>query len=289
MQDLVALLERRTPGVVGVEMDNYYFTAAAWERLRAGMPDTEFVDATVLVNWQRGVKSPQELEYMARAARIVEAMHHRIAEVVEPGIRKNDLVAEILATATRGADGHGGDYAAIVPMLPTGLDATAAHLTWDDEPLERGAGTFFEIAGCHRRYHVPLCRTVFLGVPPREMLHAQDAVLEGLEAGLDAARAGNTAGQIANAFHGALAAAGIERTGRCGYAVGMSYPPDWGERTISIRDIDRTELEPNMTFHFMPGLWMEEWGLEITESIRITEDGPAETLTDYPRPMLIKP
>ena len=120
------------------------------------------------------------------------------------------------------------------------------------------------------------------------MLRSQDAVLEGLEAGLDAARAGNTAGHIAEAFHGSLAKAGIERTGRCGYSVGMSYPPDWGERTISIRDIDRTELEPNMTFHFMPGLWMDEWGLEITESIRITEDGPAETLTDYPRPMLVK-
>jgi hypothetical protein len=29
-----------------------------------------------------------------------------------------------------------------------------------------------------------------------------------------------------------------------------------------------------MTFHFMPGLWMEDWGLEITESILIREAGP---------------
>ncbi len=43
-----------------------------------------------------------------------------------------------------------------------------------------------------------------------------------------------------------------------------------------------------MTFHFMPGLWMDDWGLEITETIRITADGPAETLTDFPRELIVK-
>ena len=40
----------------------------------------------------------QELEYMRRAARIVEAMHARILEVVEPGLPKNRLIAEIYHT-----------------------------------------------------------------------------------------------------------------------------------------------------------------------------------------------
>ena len=30
-----------------------------------------------------------------------------------------------------------------------------------------------------------------------------------------------------------------------------------------------------MTFHFMPGLWMDDWGLEITESILIRDNGAA--------------
>lgn len=275
-------------GTIGVEMDNYYFSAAAWETLKSALPDNRFTDATGLVNWQRAVKSERELSYMRRAARIVEAMHDRIAVLMEPGIRKNDLVAEILAVATRGADGHGGDYAAIVPMLPTGADASAPHLTWDDRVFEKGGGTFFEIAGCHRRYHAPLSRTVFLGTPPPEMLIAEKAVLDGLEAGIDAARPGNTAAHIADALHRELNRAGIERSGRCGYSVGISYPPDWGERTISLRSGDATVLEPNMTLHFMPGLWMNDWGLEITETIRIREEGSAETLADFPRPMLVK-
>ena len=162
---------------IGVEMDNYYFSAAALESLRCHLPNAAFKDATGLVNWQRAVKSPQELTYMRRAARIVEAMHARIFEVIEPGIRKNELVAEIYRTGIAGADGHGGDYPAIVPLLPSGADAGAPHLTWDDKPMRAGEATFFEIAGCHRRYHCPLSRTVFLGKPTDTFLDAEKAVL----------------------------------------------------------------------------------------------------------------
>lgn len=56
---------------------------------------------------------------------------------------------------------------------------------------------------------------------------------------------------------------------------------------MSIRDTDESVLEPGMTFHFMTGLWMENWGLEITESIVIT-DGAPECLAEVPRQLLIK-
>ena len=39
----------------------------------------------------------------------------------------------------------------------------------------------------------------------------------------------------------------------------------------------------------MPGLWMDGWGLEITETIRIRESGPAEPLANRPRQLFIKP
>ena len=93
---------------------------------------------------------------------------------------------------------------------------------------------------------------------------------------------------MARAFHKELASRGIERDGRCGYPIGISYPPDWGERTASFRTSDDTELKPDMTFHFMPGLWMDTWGLEITESIVIQPEGPAKALADFPREVCVK-
>jgi ectoine hydrolase len=272
---------------IGVEMDNYYFSAAAYASLQKHLPQASFVDATALVNWQRAVKSAQEIEYMRIAARIVERMHATIVEAIEPGMRKNDLVARIYAAGIEGAAGHGGDYPAIVPLLPTGADATAPHLTWDDTPFASGAGTFFEIAGCYRRYHCPQSRTVYLGRPPQHFIEAERAVVEGIHAGLDAARPGNTCEDIANAFFKVLKSHGIEKSSRCGYPIGASYPPDWGERTMSLRPGDRSVLEPGMTFHFMPGIWQDDWGLEITESILITDTG-VETFCNTPRKLFVK-
>ncbi len=95
---------------IGVEMDNYYFSAACFASLERHLTGATFVDATGLVNWQRAVKSPQEILYMRAAARIVEAIHARIYEMIEPGLPKNRLVAEIYRTGIAGVDGYGGDY-----------------------------------------------------------------------------------------------------------------------------------------------------------------------------------
>jgi ectoine hydrolase len=287
MEVLAAKLAESSAGTVGVEMDNYWFSAAAFRTLQRHLPNARFADATALVNWQRAVKSPQELDYMRIAGRIVSAMHRRIVEIVEPGMRKCDLVAEITATGIRGVERYGGDYPAIVPLVPSGSDAAAPHLTWDDKPLKPGEGTFFEIAGCYKRYHCPLSRTIYLGKPSQTFLDAEKAVLEGMEAGLAAARPGKACEDIANAFFAVLKRYGIVKDNRTGYPIGLSYPPDWGERTMSLRPGDRTELKPGMTFHFMTGLWMEDWGMEITESIAIT-DGAPELLADVPRQLFVK-
>ena len=55
---------------------------------------------------------------------------------------------------------------------------------------------------------------------------------------------------------------------------------------MSLRPGDRTLLEPGMTFHFMTGLWMEDWGFEITETIVI--GGRAGMPRHVPRRLFVK-
>jgi ectoine hydrolase len=290
MQDLAALLKSRglERARIGVEMENYYYSAKAHGVLTQEMGQATLTDATALVNWQRLIKSEAEIGFIRKAARISEKVINTALDRAAPGVRKNDLVADIMHAGITGVGDDWGDYPAIVPLTPSGLDATAAHLTWDGAPMRAGEATFFELSGCYRRYHAPLCRTVYLGRPPDEMRRAEAAQLEGIAAGLEAARAGNRTCDIANAFMEVLARHGIARSGRMGYSIGLSYPPDWGERTASIRSEDTTVLKPGMTFHFMPALWMDSWGLETTETILIREDGPAQPLCDVPRGLLAK-
>ena len=236
----------------------------------------------------RLIKSPAEIAFIRKAARISEHVMQTAIDRADVGVRKNDLVADIMHAGIKGVGDDWGDYPAIVPLTPSGLDATAAHLTWDGAPMRAGEATFFELSGCYRRYHAPICRTVFLGTPSDDMRRVEAAQVEGIALGLDAARAGNRTCDIANAFMQAMAKHGIERSGRMGYPIGLSYPPDWGERTASIRSEDTTVLEPGMTFHFMPALWMDDWGLETTETILIQEDGAAETLCNIERKLFVK-
>ena len=290
MQDLAQVLKGRglENAKIGVEMENYYYSAKAHEVLTTNMAAATFHDATGLVNWQRLVKSDEEITFIRKAARISEKVVQTAIDRAAVGLRKNDLVADIMHAGITGVGDDWGDYPAIVPLTPSGLDATAAHLTWNGDPMRSGEATFFELSGCYRRYHAPLCRTVYLGTPPDEMKRAEEAQLEGIAAGLEAARAGNRTCDIANAFMQVLAKHGIERTGRMGYPIGLSYPPDWGERTASIRTEDTTVLQAGMVFHFMPALWMDSWGLETTETILITDTGAAEPLCDVPRKLFVK-
>ena len=66
---------------------------------------------------------------------------------------------------------------------------------------------------------------------------------------------------------------GYEKKSRVCYSIGLNFPPDWGERTASMRVGDKTVLEEGMCFHFQSGIWLEKLGAAISESIVITEKG----------------
>ena len=182
-------------------------------------------------------------------------------------MRKNDLVVKICHSAIFGVSstskeqGFGGDYLSIEHMTPTGPDSSAPHLTWDDQPIANNYRTFFEIAGCYQRYHCPLSLTIYLGKPPQKYLNLEKAVLEGIESALNAAKYRNLAEDTVAAWSKTIGKFGYERKNCSGYAIGLGSPPDWGERTFSFHKEDKTVIEPNMNFHFMPALWFDDWGL----------------------------
>ncbi len=288
--DFVAeVLEARglARGTIGVEMDAYYFTAAGAEALHQSLPNATFKNAYTLVNWIRMIKSPQELAYMHQAARILEKVMETAIAAVTPGARQCDAAAEILAAQARGTAEFGGDYAAIVPMLPSGAGTATPHLTWSDRPFASGEATILELAGCRMRYHCPQARTVFLGSPPQKLTDTAKVVVEGLNAVIAAARPGLTCEEVEGVWRRIIARAGIVKESRIGYSCGLNYPPDWGEHTISLRPGDKTVLQPDMTIHVIPGIWQDDWGIEISECIHLTEAG-AEPLARTPRELIVK-
>jgi Xaa-Pro dipeptidase len=272
---------------IGAEMDTFYFPARSLLSLQRQLPSAEIVDATTLVPWVKVVKSPAELEFMERAARICERAMRTAVDSIHTANRQCDAAAEIFRTQIAGTEDFGGDYTAIVPMLPSGEGTNTPHLTWSDRSFRDGEATIIELAGCYQRYHCPMARTVQLGTPPQKLADTAAVVVEGLKNAMDAARPGVTAEEVEQAWRQTIERHGIRKESRIGYSTGLNYPPDWGEGSVSLRPGERTELQEDMCLHVIPGIWMDDWGVEISECIQITPSG-GRPFADFERALITK-
>ncbi len=288
-QYLVEIIKKNKweKSTIGLEMDSHYFTAFCYETIKKGLPNAKIKDAERLVNWVRVVKSDAEIKLMQSAAKITEKGMKTAFEVINPGVRQCDAVGEIQKALFKGTPEFGGDYASIATLLPTGKGTSASHLTATEDKFVTGEATIIEIAGVHKRYHCPMARTVLLGEKNQKKIDTMKATNEALDAGISVAKPGNTADDVAQKFWGVLDKYGIKKESRTGYSIGIGYPPDWGEQTLNISKGDKTILQPNVTFHMIAVMQFGEWGVEASESVRVTEKG-SELFCNLSRELHIK-
>ena len=266
---------------IGFESDAYALSPRSLQAVQAQLPDAAWEDADLLVNWCRLIKSPAEIEIMEKAARIAEHACDTALSGLASGRRQSDLMADVVAAQIRGVDGVGGDLTAVPPLLLAGEKASTAHPSWDDSHFETGQTVAFELGACHRRYNVGLARTAHIGPLPGDRKRVSDAVQEGMSAVMDTAIPGATGAQIHAAWQAVLTRYGLSKASRIGYSIGCGYAPDWGEHTFSVRPEETRALPENAVLHVILGMWMDDWGLELSETMHISGTG-ARKLCDVP-------
>jgi Xaa-Pro dipeptidase/ectoine hydrolase len=286
---LVEIIKKRKwdKSNIALEMDSHYFTAFCYETIKTGLPNAKLKDAERLVNWVRIIKSDAEIKLMKSAARITENAMKTAFKSISPGVRQCDAVADIQKALFNGTPEFGGDYAGVATLLPTGKGTSASHLTATEDKFVLEEATIIEISGVYKRYHCPMARTVLLGEKNQKKIDTMKATNEALDAGIAATKPGSTADDVAQKFWGVLDKYGIKKDSRTGYSIGIGYPPDWGEQTLNISKGDKTVLQPNVTFHMIAVMQFGDWGVESSESIRVTEKG-SELFCNLSRELHIK-
>jgi Xaa-Pro aminopeptidase len=272
---------------IGVEMGGYYYSAQAHADLVRGLPNAKFVNADLLVNWIRLVKSPAELSIMRQAGRIADAMIKRAVDTAEPGVRECDLAAAVYHQQISGTPEYGGSYDSSVLHFGVGQRTLAPHPTWTDDPLPASTTIYMEVHGNRLRYQVNLARTIVIGKPTPAYQEFSEIAVEALNAGLESVRPGRTCSEVQGMYAQALARHGYEKEARLGYPTGIGYPPSVAERTASLRKGDNTVLQPGMCFHMMAALWLDDKSIAITQPFAVTESG-YEPLTSTPRTLFVK-
>jgi Xaa-Pro aminopeptidase len=286
--ELADLIKSRgwSTGRIGVELDAHYYTARCHEHLVRGLPDARITDCHELVNWARLIKSEAELVYMREAGDICTATMNRALEKIASGVPQYEVIAEVYHAQVTGVDGKFGDYTGLCPLIQVGEGTSTPHLTWTDEPLPDDTLIMMELAGARHHYHAPLTRTIHLGTPPTEIAALAQTIVEGVDAALEMARPGATCEDVEAVWQRVLNRDGYEKESRVGYSIGLNYPPDWGERTASLRPGDTTVLQAGMCFHFQSGVWLDSYGAAVSEPFIVT-DGGGERLCDVKRELIV--
>ena len=271
---------------IGVEFDAHYYTARAHHHIVSGLPNATISDNGELVNWARLVKSKTELVYIREAGRIVTDSMNKAIGRLKPGTCQYEVIGDVYHTQITGFDNKFGDYTSMCPLIQVGEGTSTPHLTWTDDPIPTSGLIVMEIGAARRHYHAPLTRTMHIGKPPEEIVRLADVIIEGGDIALEMAKPGVTCEEVEAAWQGTLGKYGYSKESRVGYSIGLNYPPDWGERTASLRPGDKTVLQAGMCFHFQSGVWLDDFGAAVSEPFVVTEKG-GERLSNVRRELIV--
>ncbi|MXN17807.1 M24 family metallopeptidase [Pseudooceanicola sp. GBMRC 2024] len=271
-------------GRVGYESETFFLTPSQLDRLREGAvrDGVSLVAAPAIVETMRSVKSEPELDYIRQGGKILSEAMKVAFETAGDGVTERAVAAKVNGALIA----HGSGYQGLPTFLGTGDAPTLAHHTWSDRVMGKGDWLSYEVSASVERYTCAMFRMGCVGKPSDEfmrMLHACEHALENI---LSTAKEGVTAGEVFAAGNQAFLDAGYDDGNgrRLGYAVGVSYPPDWGEgHIIDLRRDSDKVLKAGMTFHTTPGLIYYPTGVvNISETFIVQENG-TEVVTDYPQ------
>ena len=267
-------------GRLGIEKNSLYLATAFADRIREGLPDAQWIDASGLVSRRRVALSPTEAAYMRQAASITDAMMKAAIDTAREGVTEKEVAAEVHYAMIMA----GGEFPAFGPFIRSTPTLGLEHGTWTDRALEAGDALFIELSGCAGRYHAPSGRFVFVGNAPPGTEKMEQICLEAFENVTCAIRPGATADEVYQAWQDRVDEAGLThyRRHHCGYMVGSAFPPAWSGGGVprGLRHGSDMKLQTGMVFHLMS--WLMHTGREgdyfVSDTALVTEDG-CEVLT----------
>ena len=229
-----------------------------------------------LVNELRRVKTPDELEAMARACRTVEQAMEAVAPRVQPGVSMAELVEEV-ELQLRLAGSRTPSFAT---HIFTGLDPDSLDSSTGTArvPMPEGTSVMFDFGGVVDGYCSDFGRTVVAGEPSQALLDAYDVMLAAYESGRAACRPGALAKDVNAACRAPIEEAGLgpHFRHRMGHGIGL----DVHERPFVSAE-DETPLEAGMTFTDEPSIIIPGAFSVRIENIIVCDEQGGRVLNEY--------
>jgi Xaa-Pro aminopeptidase len=242
--------------------------------------NTKVKETSNLVEEIRLIKDAGELAAIERAVKLGADIFKAALKTIKPGVRETDVAAE-LEYAARRAGATGMSFETIVASgprsaLPHGV-ASVSRIP------ERGF-VVLDYGVILDGYCSDMTRTVHVGRPSPEARRMYNAVLESQLAGIDAVKAGATAGDVDYACRQNLRSAKLDRyfIHSTGHGVGLEI-----HENPRLARNQETPLAAGMVVTIEPGIYVEgKGGIRIEDMVAVTEEG-CDVLTPVSKELII--
>lgn len=260
-------------GKIGVDQVNMSLIRA----IERHLPHVELVDGDAIMQRARRVKFDEEIAIIEESCAIGDSVTQRALDETKAGRREQDVAGDAMQTLYQ----MGGEMAHVItPFVASGEHMSPPHRICTDKIMRNGDLCFIDIGAMWNGYFADIGRTTIVGKPSIEQKKIYTAVYEGLMAGIEVMRPGNTNQDVADAIIEKIGSHGLEDrlfSLFIGHGIGMgaNEPPYIGE---TMPGASVVELEPNMVFAVEPLVWVPDirggGGVRIEDMVLITEGEP---------------
>ncbi len=232
-----------------------------------------------MVEEQRVVKEPAELERIRKAVLLGSSLFDCAVKAIHPGVPETAIAAE-LEYAARAAGAEGMSFDSIVA---SGLRSALPHGRASAQPIPARGFVVLDFGVILAGYCSDMTRTVYVGKPTAEARGMYEAVREAQQAAVEAVRPGCTTGEVDRAARSPLRRSGLAKyfIHSTGHGVGLEIhePPRVAARQQEI-------LRPGMVITIEPGVYVPGvGGVRIEDMVVVTERG-CEVLTPTTKELL---
>ena len=232
----------------------------------------------------RMIKTDDEVQIMRNAAATVDAAFDRVARTLRPGIRENDIQAEVAHELHR----LGSQWVLNVQVTSGSRTFPHPHLS-SDRLLQPGDLIFLDIQTLYNGYQTCYYRTLCCGKPTRKQRDIYQRTHEMLQVGLEQIRPGTTTADVVSAWPTADYWGLANESEALGLAYGHGLGVALWERPIITRlyCLDHpVEFQEGMVLAIETYAGDGRDGARIEEEVVVTADG-IDIMTKFPCDELI--
>jgi Xaa-Pro aminopeptidase len=257
--------------VLGIEAEHVSMAIRAG-LVRSVPRGTKLRGVSNIVERLRVIKDADEIDRIRAAVMLASRLFDDVVKVVRPGVYESDVAAELEYAARKA----GAEEMSFPTIVAAGTRSALPHGRASRHRIPQRGFVVFDFGVILGGYCSDMTRTLYVGRPSEQARRMYDAVRQAQQAGVEAVRAGVSAGEVDRAARSVLRRGGWSRyfTHSTGHGVGLEI-----HEAPRLAAGQRELLSAGMVVTVEPGAYVpEQGGVRIEDMVVVGAQGP-EVLT----------